>query len=59
MNELFSYAEVWLREHHALHTAREIHQQPELWRQLYQNLQREEALWRPFCSLYYLIRSYR
>ncbi|PQQ24426.1 AgaS family sugar isomerase [Photorhabdus hindustanensis] len=48
MNELFSYTEVWLREHHALHTAREIHQQPELWRQLYQNLQCEEGLWRPF-----------
>ncbi|WP_118986474.1 AgaS family sugar isomerase [Photorhabdus sp. CRCIA-P01] len=48
MNELFSYTKVWLREHHALHTAREIHQQPELWRQLYQNLQCEEALWRPF-----------
>ncbi|WP_350305244.1 SIS domain-containing protein [Photorhabdus viridis] len=48
MNELFFYTEAWLREHHALHTAREIHQQPALWRQLYQNLQREEALWRPF-----------
>ncbi|WP_036769512.1 AgaS family sugar isomerase [Photorhabdus australis] len=50
MSELFSYTEAWLREHHALYTAREIHQQPELWRQLYQNLQREKALWQPFLA---------
>ncbi|WP_434527109.1 AgaS family sugar isomerase [Photorhabdus asymbiotica] len=50
MSELFSYTEAWLREHHALYTAREIHQQPELWRQLYQNLQREKELWQPFLA---------
>ncbi|WED24950.1 SIS domain-containing protein [Vibrio sp. JC009] len=34
MSSYLGYDEAWLLEHKAIHTAREIHQQPELWRQL-------------------------
>ncbi|WP_367299869.1 SIS domain-containing protein [Hafnia alvei] len=48
MSELFSYSEAWLHEHHALHTAREIDQQPRLWRQLHQELSDSQGHWKPF-----------
>ena len=48
MSELFSYSEAWLHEHHALHTAREIDQQPRLWRQLHDELSESQGYWKPF-----------
>lgn len=50
MSELFSYSEAWLQDHHALHTAREIDQQPRLWQQLHDELTQAKAYWQPFCS---------
>lgn len=55
MSELFSYSEAWLHEHHALHTAREIDQQPRLWRQLHDELSESQGYWKPFCSRYWPI----
>ncbi len=38
MTGYFSYDADWLEQHHALHTAREIWQQPDLWAALHQQL---------------------
>ncbi|HGM5489402.1 TPA: SIS domain-containing protein [Serratia fonticola] len=38
MTGYFSYDADWLEQHHALHTAREIWQQPDLWATLHQQL---------------------
>lgn len=45
MTGYFSYDADWLEQHHALHTAREIWQQPDLWAALHQQLeaQREQC----------------
>ena len=48
MSYYFSYSTDWLKQHNALHTAREIWQQPELWRQLHQQLTDASARWQPF-----------
>ncbi len=48
MSELFSHTETWLREHHGLDTAREIYQQPRLWRQLHEELQQSAPGWQSF-----------
>ncbi|WP_423732246.1 SIS domain-containing protein [Hafnia paralvei] len=48
MSELFSYSEAWLQDHDALHTAREIDQQPRLWQQLHDELTQAKAYWQPF-----------
>lgn len=39
MKQLYSYPEEWLRQRQALHTAREIQQQPWLWRQVVKRVQ--------------------
>ncbi|MCS2149957.1 SIS domain-containing protein [Scandinavium manionii] len=48
MNHYFSYSSDWLEQHNALHTAREIWQQPDLWSALHLQLQRSQAQWQPF-----------
>lgn len=48
MKQLYSYPEEWLRQRQALHTAREIHQQPWLWRRLTQRLHQLQPQWQPF-----------
>jgi tagatose-6-phosphate ketose/aldose isomerase len=48
MNGYFSYQAGWLEQHHALHTAHEIWQQPDLWAALHQQLQTQRAQWQPF-----------
>ncbi|CAI0906424.1 Putative tagatose-6-phosphate ketose/aldose isomerase [Serratia proteamaculans] len=48
MNGYFAYDAGWLEQRHALHTAREIWQQPDLWAALHQQLQQQQALWQPF-----------
>ncbi|WP_050747914.1 hypothetical protein [Sodalis glossinidius] len=48
MKQLYSYPEEWLRQRQALHTAREIHQQPWLWRQVVQHVQQLQPDWQPF-----------
>ncbi|CAJ1000022.1 hypothetical protein NVIRENTERO_04118 [Sodalis praecaptivus] len=35
MTEFFGYSNAWLNEHQAQHTAREIWQQPAVWRALH------------------------
>lgn len=39
MNGYFAYDAGWLEQRHALHTAREIWQQPDLWDALHRQLQ--------------------
>ncbi len=48
MSHYFSYSTDWLEQHNALHTAREIWQQPDLWRRLHQQLTDTSAQWQPF-----------
>ncbi|CAI1553422.1 Putative tagatose-6-phosphate ketose/aldose isomerase [Serratia proteamaculans] len=48
MNGYFAYDAGWLEQRHALHTAREIWQQPDLWAALHQQLQQQQTLWQPF-----------
>lgn len=43
MKGYFSYDVDWLEQQHALHTAREIWQQPDLWAALYQQLVEQQA----------------
>ncbi len=48
MSHYFSYSSDWLEQHNALHTAKEIWQQPDLWRALHQQLTDSSAQWQPF-----------
>ncbi|KQN44386.1 tagatose-6-phosphate ketose isomerase [Serratia sp. Leaf50] len=48
MNPYFSYSTDWLEQHNALHTAREIWQQPDMWRRLHQQLTQDSGQWQPF-----------
>ena len=48
MSHYFSYSTDWLEQHNALHTAREIWNQPDLWRQLHQQLTEDSGQWQPF-----------
>lgn len=48
MSELFSYSKAWLLNHHALHTAQEIEQQPCLWKELHDMLVQTKIYWQPF-----------
>ena len=50
MNGYFAYDAGWLEQRHALHTAREIWQQPDLWDALHRQLQEQQALWQPFLA---------
>ncbi len=50
MNGYFAYDAGWLEQRHALHTAREIWQQPDLWAALHQQLQQQQTLWQPFLT---------
>ncbi|MMZ38718.1 putative tagatose-6-phosphate ketose/aldose isomerase [compost metagenome] len=50
MNGYFAYDAGWLEQRHALHTAREIWQQPDLWDVLHRQLQEQQALWQPFLA---------
>ncbi|GAK26930.1 SIS domain-containing protein [Serratia liquefaciens] len=50
MNGYFAYDAGWLEQRHALHTAREIWQQPDLWQALHRQLQEQQALWQPFLA---------
>lgn len=50
MSELFSYRDAELHERQAQHTAREIWQQPRLWRQLHRELTDSAAQWQPFLA---------
>ncbi|SMB36434.1 tagatose-6-phosphate ketose/aldose isomerase [Serratia proteamaculans] len=50
MNGYFAYDAGWLEQRHALHTAREIWQQPDLWAALHQQLQQQQTLWQPFLA---------
>lgn len=50
MNGYFAYDAGWLEQRHALHTAREIWQQPDLWATLHQQLQEQQTLWQPFLA---------
>ncbi|CAI1725344.1 SIS domain-containing protein [Serratia quinivorans] len=50
MNGYFAYDAGWLEQRHALHTAREIWQQPDLWAALHRQLQEQQTLWQPFLA---------
>ncbi|CAI0831180.1 Putative tagatose-6-phosphate ketose/aldose isomerase [Serratia quinivorans] len=50
MNGYFAYDAGWLEQRHALHTAREIWQQPDLWAALHRQLQEQQTLWQPFLT---------
>lgn len=50
MNGYFAYDAGWLEQRHALHTAREIWQQPDLWDALHRQMQEQQALWQPFLA---------
>lgn len=50
MNGYFAYEAGWLEQRHALHTAREIWQQPDLWEALHRQLQEQQASWQPFLA---------
>jgi tagatose-6-phosphate ketose/aldose isomerase len=50
MNGYFAYDAGWLEQRHALHTAREIWQQPDLWAALHQQLQTQQTQWQPFLA---------
>ncbi|MCH4196887.1 MAG: SIS domain-containing protein [Serratia liquefaciens] len=50
MNGYFAYDAGLLEQRHALHTAREIWQQPDLWDALHRQLQEQQALWQPFLA---------
>ncbi|KAA8998090.1 SIS domain-containing protein [Affinibrenneria salicis] len=50
MNRYFAYDAGWLEQQHALHTAREIWRQPELWAALYQQLMTHQAQWQAFLA---------
>ncbi|MCG8707195.1 SIS domain-containing protein [Brenneria sp. 4F2] len=50
MNGYFSYDADWLEQRHALHTAREIWQQPDLWVELYRQLTAQQGVWQPFLA---------
>ncbi len=50
MKGYFSYDAGWLEQRHALHTAREIWQQPDLWAALYQQLAAQQAQYDAFLT---------
>lgn len=48
MIPFFSYDPLWLKSHKAQYTVQEIQQQPQLWRNLYQTLTDNSAMWQNF-----------
>lgn len=48
MMPFFSYDPLWLETHKAQYTVQEIQQQPQLWRNLYQMLTDNSAVWQNF-----------
>ncbi|MDP5008343.1 MAG: tagatose-6-phosphate ketose isomerase, partial [Glaciimonas sp.] len=45
-----NYDHAWLTKHGAIHTAREISQQPRLWRELLISLEQSQPLWKNWLS---------
>lgn len=50
MNKYFDYDVDWLNQHNAIHTAKEINQQPDLWQNLYLTLKKNQSLWQNFLT---------
>ncbi|AHF78726.1 Tagatose-6-phosphate ketose/aldose isomerase [Sodalis praecaptivus] len=50
MTEFFGYSNAWLNEHQAQHTAREIWQQPAVWRALHRQLTADRPYWQSFLA---------
>ncbi|QIQ21040.1 SIS domain-containing protein [Zophobihabitans entericus] len=48
MNTYFSYSDDWLNEHNAHHTAREISHQPQIWENVWTQLNAKKDVWQDF-----------